>query len=67
MIWARDVGGADVDSIYGYARHILGSREDAEEAASEAFLRAFRHAADYRGDSRFKGWLFAITRNLSNR
>lgn len=53
-----------VDRVYGYARQILGSREDAEEVASEAFTRAFRHAADFRGDSPFNGWLFAITRNL---
>ena len=53
-----------VDRVYGYARHILGNREDAEEVASEAFIRAFRHAADFRGDSPFHGWLFAIARNL---
>ena len=53
-----------VDRVYGYARHILGNREDAEEVASEAFIRAFRHASEFRGDSPFHGWLFAIARNL---
>ena len=53
-----------VDRVFGYALHILGSREDAEEVAGEAFLRAFRRAADFRGDSPFHGWLFGITRNL---
>src|SRR5207253_4360309 len=53
-----------VDRVYGYARHILGSREDAEEVTSEAFLKAFRRAADFRGESPFHGWLFAIARNL---
>ncbi len=53
-----------VDRVFGYARHILGSREDAEEVVGEAFLRAFRRAADYRGDAPFHGWLFGITRNL---
>lgn len=52
------------DRVYAFARHILGTREDAEEIASEAFLRAFRRAADYRGEGSFRGWLFAITRNL---
>ena len=53
-----------VDGVYGYARHILGNREDAEEVASEAFLRAFRRAADFRGDAPIRGWLFGIARNL---
>jgi RNA polymerase sigma-70 factor (ECF subfamily) len=53
-----------VESVYGYARHILGNREDAEGVVSEAFLRAFRRAADYRGESAFRGWLFGIARNL---
>lgn len=53
-----------VDSVYAYARHILGSREDAEEVVSEAFLRAFRRAADYRGECPFRGWVFGIARNL---
>jgi len=53
-----------VDRVYAYARHLLNSREDAEEVASEAFLRAFERAAGYRGDSEFRGWLFGITRNL---
>lgn len=53
-----------VDRVYAYARHIVGSREDAEEVASEAFLKAFRHAAEFRGESPFRGWLFGITRNL---
>lgn len=53
-----------VDRVYGYALHILERREDAEEVASDAFLRAFRRAADYRGDCPFAAWLFTITRNL---
>jgi RNA polymerase sigma-70 factor, ECF subfamily len=55
---------AYADRVYSYAYHVLGSREDAEEVASEAFLRAFRRAADYRGDCPFRGWLFTIARNL---
>jgi RNA polymerase sigma-70 factor (ECF subfamily) len=54
----------NVDRVFGFARHILGNREDAEEVTSEAFLRAFRHAADYRGDAPFHVWVFGIARNL---
>jgi RNA polymerase sigma-70 factor (ECF subfamily) len=53
-----------VDRIYAYALHLLGSREDAEEAASEAFIRAFEKAATFRGDCPLRGWLFGITRNV---
>ncbi len=53
-----------VDHVFRYARHILGNKEDAEEVTSEAFLKAFRHAADFRGTASFKFWLFGITRNL---
>lgn len=53
-----------VDRVFAYARHLLGSREDAEEVTSEAFLRAFERAAAFRGDCPFRGWLFGITRNL---
>jgi RNA polymerase sigma-70 factor (ECF subfamily) len=53
-----------LDRVFGYARHILGNREDAEEVVGEAFLRAFRRAADYRGDAPFHAWIFGITRNL---
>jgi RNA polymerase sigma-70 factor, ECF subfamily len=55
---------AHADRVYAYAYHVLGNREDAEEVAGEAFLRAFRRAADYRGDCPFRGWLFTIARNL---
>jgi RNA polymerase sigma-70 factor (ECF subfamily) len=55
---------AYADRVYAYAHHVLGNREDAEEVAGEAFLRAFRRAADYRGDCPFRGWLFTIARNL---
>lgn len=53
-----------VDRVFAYARHLLNSREDAEEITSEAFLRAFARAASFRGECPFRGWLFGITRNL---
>jgi RNA polymerase sigma-70 factor (ECF subfamily) len=53
-----------VDRVFAYARHLLGSREDAEEVTSEAFLRALERAASFRGDCPFRGWLFGIARNL---
>ena len=53
-----------VDRVFAFARRLLGSREDAEEVVTEAFLRAFQRAAAFRGECPFRGWLFGITRNL---
>ncbi len=53
-----------VDRVFAFARHLLGSREDAEEVTSEVFLRAFERAISFRGECPFRGWLFGITRNL---
>lgn len=53
-----------VDRVFAFARHLLGSREDAEEVTSEVFLRAFERATSFRGECPFRGWLFGITRNL---
>ena len=38
----------------------LKNREDAEDAAQETELRVFRAIKNFRGDSSFRTWLFAI-------
>jgi RNA polymerase sigma-70 factor (ECF subfamily) len=38
----------------------LGSREEAEDVAQEAFVAAHRHLRDFREDASFKTWLLAI-------
>jgi len=38
----------------------LGRREDAEDAAQEAFLQAWRHLPSFRGESSFRTWLLTI-------
>jgi RNA polymerase sigma-70 factor (ECF subfamily) len=42
------------------AAHILGNAEEAEDAAQEAFIHAFRSLGSYRGDARFYTWLYRI-------
>src|SRR5262249_60988660 len=42
------------------ARAALGSPADAEDAAQEAFLLAYRRLGSFRGDAAFKTWLLTI-------
>jgi len=46
-----------------YAVHMLGNRDDAEEALQDAFVRAYRSIARCRDDARFGAWLFGILVN----
>jgi RNA polymerase sigma factor (sigma-70 family) len=52
--------------VFGLALMLLGDRDEAEDAAQDAFLRAFRHADAYdprRGT--VATWLLAIARNVA--
>lgn len=53
-----------IEATYAFAKRFLPSREDAEEAASETWLRAGRalRANSFRGESRFQTWLLGIAR-----
>lgn len=46
-----------------YAVRMLGSREDAEEALQDAFVRAYRSIAKCDDPERFGSWLFRILVN----
>jgi len=48
---------------YGLCYRILGNHHDAEDASQEAFLRAARGLADFRGTATFKSWLTRILIN----
>src|SRR5687768_14847091 len=37
------------------------NREDAEEIAQDAFIKAFKSLASFRGESKFSTWLYTIT------
>lgn len=47
-------------SVFRAALAALGTREDAEEVAQEAFVAAYRHLEDFREDASFKTWLLSI-------
>jgi RNA polymerase sigma-70 factor (ECF subfamily) len=51
------------DRALTVAVRLLRRREDAEEAVQDAFVRAFRALADFRGDSKFSTWFYRILYN----
>ena len=50
-------------SVYIMALSLLQNEADAEDAAQEAFLKAFRNLAQFRGEAKFGTWLVSITLN----
>jgi RNA polymerase sigma-70 factor (ECF subfamily) len=46
-----------------FAYHMVGNREDAEEAVQDTFVRVFHHLGRFRDDARFEPWLFRILAN----
>lgn len=51
------------DRYARYAMHMLGNREDAEEALQDAFTRAYRSLSRCDDPERFGAWLFRILVN----
>jgi len=51
------------DRYARYAFHMLGNREDAEEALQDAFTRAYRSLSRCEEPERFGAWLFRILVN----
>ncbi|MCA9674191.1 MAG: sigma-70 family RNA polymerase sigma factor [Myxococcales bacterium] len=46
--------------VYAVARRIVRSETDAEDVTQEALLLAYRHRHAFRGDARYKTWLYRI-------
>ncbi len=51
--------------VLALTTRMIRSREDAEEAAQDAFIRAFRALPAFRRQSRFSTWLYRITYNTA--
>jgi RNA polymerase sigma-70 factor, ECF subfamily len=49
--------------VFAAALAILRNEADAEDAAQEAMLKAFKHIHQFRAESRFSTWLIQITVN----
>jgi RNA polymerase sigma-70 factor (ECF subfamily) len=50
--------------LESYLLRTLENRQDAEDTAGEVIMRALSRFADFRGESGFGTWLFAICRNV---
>ena len=53
------------DFVYNLALRMMGSPEDAEDVAQDAFISAYRAYDRFRGDSRVTTWLYRITTNAA--
>ncbi len=51
-------------ALFNFSLRYMGSRELAADVTQETFLRVVKRSADFKHESRFSTWLFAITRNL---
>jgi RNA polymerase sigma-70 factor, ECF subfamily len=51
--------------LFRIAHSVTHNREDSQDAVQEAFLKAYQHLGDFRGDSQFSTWLIRITLNQS--
>ena len=49
--------------VFVIAFTILRNEEDAEDAAQDAFLKAFKYLAQFRSESRFSTWLIQVAIN----
>jgi len=47
--------------VFSICLRVLTNTEDAEDAAQESFLKAFRQLDSFKGISKFSTWLYTIT------
>ena len=52
-----------VQRVFGLCRYMLDSRESAEDATSEVFLKLQRSIETYDGSTPFPGWLLRVASN----
>jgi RNA polymerase sigma-70 factor (ECF subfamily) len=50
--------------LFNYLFRLTGNRDEAEEIAQEAFVKAYIHADKYKTIARFSTWLYTIATNL---
>jgi RNA polymerase sigma-70 factor, ECF subfamily len=53
------------DQLYGVARRLVGSREEADDLVQETYARAFRSWRSFQPGTNLRAWLFRILTNLN--
>jgi RNA polymerase sigma-70 factor (ECF subfamily) len=53
-------GPEDRGFVYAVARRIVGTPEEADDVTQDTLMTAYRHRAAFRGDSRYRTWLYRI-------
>src|SRR3989440_8839174 len=53
------------DQVYRVARHLAGSREEAEDLMQETYARAFRSWRTFTPGTNLRAWLLRILTNLN--
>jgi RNA polymerase sigma-70 factor (ECF subfamily) len=53
------------DMVFTIAQRITRKREDAEEIAQDAFLKAFEHLSEFKRQSKFSTWIYRIAYNTA--
>jgi len=51
--------------VYNLLYRMLSNHEDAEEALAEVFVKIWRSAASFKGNSKFTTWMFKIASNTA--
>lgn len=52
------------EAVFGIALGIMGNPPDAEDAAQDAFIRAYENLRRYDLERKFSTWIFTITANI---
>ena len=55
------------ERIYWHIRRLVVSHEDAEDILQETFIKIYRYAGTFRGDSKIFTWLYRIATNECSR
>jgi RNA polymerase sigma-70 factor (ECF subfamily) len=53
------------DQVFRVARHLAGSRDEAEDLVQETYVRAFRSWRSYQPGTNLRAWLLRILTNLN--
>jgi RNA polymerase sigma-70 factor (ECF subfamily) len=52
-------------SVYSFCMHYMGNSEDAQDAAQESFVKAWRNLGRFDTSKSFRTWVFSIAKNTA--